>query len=333
LSQKKQTFIDQAKIFVKAGDGGDGHVGFYRAKFIPKGGPDGGDGGRGGSVVLVGSTHKSTLYDFQFKKHFRAGRGEPGGRAQRTGADGKDLELPVPLGTIVTDAETGKPLGEVTTVGEQLIVEEGGKGGLGNMHFKSSTNQAPRKATPGVKRDGLWIRLELKLLADVGIVGLPNAGKSTLLSALSQARPKIADYPFTTLSPSLGVVHQDGGNWTMADTPGLIEGAHEGAGLGIQFLRHIQRTRVLLYLVAADPNDPKRPWRDFQTTRHEIECYDRSLGDRKFLVAMNKADLITDLELDDLLQPFHRKGIVPLVISAKKKTGLTELAKELYAKL
>lgn len=333
MSRKKQTFIDQAKIFVKAGDGGDGRVSFFRAKFIPKGGPDGGDGGKGGDTVFVGSGHKSTLYDFQFKKHFRAENGKPGGKAQKTGADGEDLELRVPLGTIVYDAETGGRIGEVTRDGERWVAEAGGRGGLGNLHFASSVNRTPRKATPGEKREGRWVRLELRILADVGIVGLPNVGKSTLLAALSEARPKIADYPFTTLSPTLGVVSFHGKKWTMADMPGLIEGAHKGTGLGVQFLRHIERTRVLLYLLAADPNDPEHPFEDFQAVRHEIECYDPSLRDRKFLVTINKADRVTELQLSEAFARFHKKGIVPVAVSAKKKIGLQNLMKELHAKL
>ena len=308
-------------------------MGFFRAKFIPKGGPDGGDGGKGGDVVLVGSTHKSTLHDFQFKKHFRAENGNQGGRAQRTGADGEDLELKVPLGTIVSDPKTGQVAGEVLQEGERFVLEEGGRGGLGNLHFATSVNQSPRKFTPGVKRDGKWIRLELRLLADVGIVGLPNAGKSTLLAALSRARPKVADYPFTTLSPMLGIVRYGEKSWSMADMPGLIDGAHEGAGLGIQFLRHIQRTRVLLYVVGADPHHPKMSWKDFQTTRHEIECYDRSLRERKFLVTMNKVDLLGEKERERILSEFYKKGIVPVPISAKERTGLKELLEALHAKL
>ncbi len=333
MSRKRQSFIDQAKIFVKAGDGGDGHVSFFRAKFIPKGGPDGGDGGKGGDIVLLGSTHKSTLYDFQFRKHFRAGNGAPGGNAQKTGADGKDLELPVPLGTVVLGAEPGRMLGEVTKDGERFVIDSGGRGGLGNLHFKSSTNQAPRKATPGETREGRWIRLEMRLLADVGIVGLPNAGKSTLLSALSEARPKIADYPFTTLAPTLGVVRHGEKSWTMADTPGLIERASEGAGLGIQFLRHIQRTGILLYVVAADSRRPAQAFKDFETTRKEIHAYDRSLQERAFLVTINKADLAKETALDRMLAPFHRQGITPVVISAKEKTGLDLLLKEIDARL
>jgi GTPase len=333
LSRKRQSFIDQAKILVKAGNGGNGHVGFFRAKYIPKGGPDGGDGGKGGDVVLVGTHHKSTLYDFQFKKHFRAGDGKPGGRAERTGADGADIELPMPLGTMVFRVDTGESIGELTESGERLVVAKGGRGGLGNQHFATSTNQAPRKATPGGTCEEFWIRLELRLLADVGIVGLPNAGKSTLLSSVSEAKPKIADYPFTTLAPMLGVVRLGEKRWTMADTPGLIEGAHDGAGLGIQFLRHIQRTRVLLYVAAADTADPGRPFHDFKTTRHEVECYDRTLRDRPFLVTINKSDLATESEMEKILRPFHTKGIVPLVISAREKAGLRELLDAISEKL
>lgn len=332
MSKQRTTFIDQLKIFIQAGKGGDGHIGFHRARYVPLGGPDGGSGGRGGDVILVGSTHKSTLLDFTFKKHFRAQSGRPGSRAQRTGANGEHLELAVPLGTIIWEAESQERIGEITQEGERLVVEEGGRGGLGNQHFATSTNQAPKKATKGATTEGRWIRLELRLIADIGIVGLPNAGKSTLLSSISAARPKVADYPFTTLTPMLGMVRYKEASWSMADMPGLIEGAHEGAGLGIAFLRHIQRTRSLLYVVPADPEDSEKPWNDFQATQHEIACYDRSLRERPFLVTINKTDLVDEEQKAAILNKFHSKGIVPIPISAREKIGLDELIKEIHAK-
>ncbi len=333
MVRPNQTFIDQVKIFIKAGDGGDGHVGFFRAKFIPKGGPDGGDGGRGGDLIFAGSGHKSTLLDFRYKKHFEAKDGKRGGRNQRKGADGESLEILVPLGTVFLEVDTEKMIGEITKVGEKLVIGEGGKGGLGNVHFASSTNRAPKKATPGQKREGRWIRLELRLLADVGIIGLPNAGKSTLLSAVTQAKPKIADYPFTTLSPSLGVVTSRDKSFTVADMPGLIEGAHQGAGLGIQFLRHIQRTRLLLYVVEAIPGHVEKTWQDFTMTKNEIAQYDQNLLERPFLVTINKVDLSTHEEQKELADFFKQKGIIPLLISAKKNENLDALVQALHDRL
>lgn len=330
---QNQTFIDQVKIFVKAGDGGNGHVGFHRAKYIPKGGPDGGDGGRGGDVTFVGSYHKLTLLDFRFKKHFRAKNGGKGGKAQKKGADGESVTLQVPLGTVFIDSASSKELGEVTKHGEIFVAESGGRGGLGNVHFTTSTNQAPKKATPGEKKDGRWIKLELRILADVGIVGLPNAGKSTLLAVLTKAKPKIGNYPFTTLSPTLGVLYHEDHQWTVADLPGLIENAHKGVGLGIQFLRHIQRTRLLLYLVEAHPNNTKQTWLDFQTTQKEIKHYDNQIGNKRFIVAINKADLLSETQKNSIKKFFLKNKIQPLFISAKKKEGLNSLVQKLYANL
>jgi GTP-binding protein len=322
---RKTSFIDRARIFVQAGSGGDGHVGFRRVKFIPKGGPDGGDGGRGGDVIFFGSGGMSSLQDFQYKRHFRAKPGDPGGRSQRTGADGDSIRLGVPPGTIVLDDTDGRRLGEVLGDGEELIVADGGRGGLGNMHFKTSTNRAPRKATRGGVREGFWIRLELRLLADVGIVGPPNAGKSTLLAALTAAKPKIAAYPFTTLSPSLGVATVGERTFTLADVPGLIEGAHDGAGLGTQFLRHVQRTRLLLFLVGADSGEPKDAWKVFETTLREVTEFDPSLGERPSLAALNKIDLKSDADVQKYVRHFKKKGVGILPISAQQRRNLEEL--------
>jgi GTP-binding protein len=321
---KTSRFVDEAKIFVKAGDGGNGHIGFHRAKFVPKGGPNGGDGGRGGDVAAVGSEHLLTLLDFKFHRHFRAQNGEAGGRDQCTGADGNSLEIAVPLGTVLSDTETGDLIGEITQANQHLVIEGGGRGGLGNMHFATSTNRAPRKATPGVERKGRWIRLELRILADVGIVGPPNAGKSTLLTALTPARPKIAAYPFTTLSPVLGTAEFNGRRIVLADIPGLIEDANAGVGLGTQFLRHIQRTRALIYVVAADEENPSHPWNDYQTTRREIDLHGAELVQKPSLVVLNKIDLLTDAAIRANLENLRKHGIDAIAISAKTGLALKE---------
>ena len=251
-------FVDEATIKISAGHGGRGAIGFRREKFIPFGGPDGGDGGKGADVYLEGVEGINTLADFRFKRAFRGPNGEPGGSAECTGAGGEDLIVPVPIGTIVMDVDTEELLGDVTAAGQRLLVAKGGKGGWGNARFKSSTNRTPRKAMPGLEGEKRELRLELKVMADVGLLGLPNAGKSTLIRAVSAAKPKVADYPFTTLYPNLGVVRVgEHRSFVMADIPGLIEGAADGAGLGIQFLKHLQRTRVLLHLVDIAPPDPE----------------------------------------------------------------------------
>ncbi len=322
-------FIDRAKVYAKAGDGGHGSLSFRREKYLPKGGPDGGDGGRGGNVIFVGSQHLGTLLDFQYRKHFRAKGGESGSGSQCTGRAGEDLVVDIPLGTLIIDDDTGETLGEVTRNHETLIVARGGKGGLGNLHFASSTNRAPRQTTPGATGEEKWLRLELRLLADIGIVGPPNAGKSTLLTKLTSARPKIGDYPFTTLHPSLGVMKSGDQTITLADIPGLIEGAHEGVGLGIDFLRHIRRTRALIYLVPGNADEPTKPFEEFQTTLSEIESYDPSLAKLKRIIVLNKRDLLTDVEIKANLKPFKRKRLTPLVISAKSEEGLTSLRKEI----
>jgi GTP-binding protein len=284
------TFIDYVEIGVKAGNGGRGCVSFRREKYVPKGGPDGGDGGGGGDVVIKVDPHMTTLLDFRYVKHYKAGNGENGKGALKHGKRGEDVWIKVPPGTIIKDIESNKILVDLTKEDQTYVVAKGGKGGRGNAHFKSSTRQAPRKAELGTKGEEKKLALELKLLADVGIVGHPNVGKSTLLSKLSSARPKIADYPFTTLSPNLGMVKlNDGKSFVLADIPGLIEGAHEGKGLGIQFLKHIQRTKLLLFLLDATSSDLKG---DYSALRNEIKLFDPQLSERPGVVAINKIDLL-----------------------------------------
>ncbi|AHE97075.1 Obg family GTPase CgtA [Thioalkalivibrio paradoxus] len=287
-------FIDEATITVKAGDGGNGCVSFRREKYIPFGGPDGGDGGDGGSVWLVGDSGLNTLADFRFQRRFEAERGENGHGRNRTGRSGVDLEVPVPVGTQVFDAETGEMIGDVTRPGQRLLVAQGGFHGLGNTRYKSSTNRAPRQSKPGTPGDLRSLKLELKVLADVGLLGLPNAGKSTLLQQVSAAEPKIADYPFTTLHPQLGVVRVGPTqSFVMADIPGLIEGAAEGAGLGIRFLKHLARTRLLLHLVDVAPPDPDLdPLEAVDTVVAELEHYSAELARLPRWLVLNKVDLL-----------------------------------------
>lgn len=281
-------FIDRAEIEVEAGKGGDGIVAFRREKYVPAGGPAGGNGGKGGSVVLVAVEHLQTLLDFNYARQFKAQDGKRGGPNNCTGAAGSDRILQVPCGTVIYDADTDEILGDLVEVGQTLCVAQGGKGGLGNQHFLSNRNRAPEYALPGLPGEQRRLRLELKLLAEVGIIGLPNAGKSTLIAALSAARPKIADYPFTTLIPNLGVVRKPTGDGTVfADIPGLIAGAHEGVGLGHEFLRHIERTRLLLHLVDLTSEDPIA---DYQTIRAELKAYGRDLSTRPQIIALNKVD-------------------------------------------
>ena len=286
-------FVDEASIHVKAGKGGDGSASFRREKYIPYGGPDGGDGGRGGSVIMEGDSGLNTLVDFRHRREYKAQNGQGGMGRQKSGKSGEDVIIRVPLGTIVTDGESGEAMGEVTEHAQHLLVAKGGKGGLGNVHFKSSTNRAPRKTVPGEKGEEWQLHLELKVLADVGLLGFPNAGKSTLISAVSAARPKIADYPFTTLYPNLGVVSIDvDRSFVIADIPGLIEGAAEGAGLGIQFLKHLQRTRLLLHLVDLAPLDEKDPAESVRELQLELLKYDETLADKPRWLVFTKADLL-----------------------------------------
>jgi len=287
-------FVDEASIDVQAGKGGDGSASFRREKYIPFGGPDGGDGGRGGSVILEGDSGLNTLVDFRHQREYKAQRGQSGAGRKMSGKSGEDIVIRVPLGTIVMDEESAEKLGDVTEHGQRLRVAKGGKGGLGNVHFKSSTNRAPRQTTPGEPGEERALHLELMVLADVGLLGFPNAGKSTLISAVSSARPKVADYPFTTLYPNLGVVRIDvDSSFVIADIPGLIEGAAEGAGLGVQFLKHLQRTRLLLHLVDIAPMDPDQdPAEEVRLLEREMKNFDPGLVDKPRWLVLTKSDLL-----------------------------------------
>lgn len=289
-------FIDYVKIFCRSGNGGAGSAHLHREKYIPKGGPDGGDGGRGGHVILRGNKQLWTLLHLKYKKHIYAGIGANGSSAMKTGSDGADVVLEIPLGTVAKNAETGEKLFEITEDGVEQVLAQGGRGGLGNVHFKSATNQTPRYAQPGEPGIEDWFILELKILADVGLVGFPNAGKSTLLSVVSAAKPKIANYPFTTLVPNLGIVsYRDDKSFVMADIPGIIEGAHEGKGLGLRFLRHIERNSMLLFIV---PSDSENIVKEYQILVEELGKYNRELLDKRRVLAISKADFLDD-ELKD----------------------------------
>lgn len=325
-------FVDEATIRVQAGNGGSGSSSFRREKYVPFGGPDGGDGGRGGSVILAGDSGLNTLVDFRHQRQYKAPNGEPGRSRQMSGKGGDDVVIRVPLGTIVQDGETGEALGEITTHGERMIVARGGKGGLGNLHFKSSTNRAPRQTVPAEKGESRALHLEMKVLADVGLLGYPNAGKSTLISAVSSARPKVADYPFTTLYPNLGVVSIDvDSSFVIADIPGLIEGAAEGAGLGHQFLKHLQRTRLLLHLVDLAPMDGKEPAESVRELEAELAKYDAELAAKPRWLVFTKADLLGE----ELAQSVAREVMDALsfdgewaLISSVAQQGTRELMQQ-----
>ncbi len=318
-------FIDKARIHVKAGDGGNGVVSFRREKFVPKGGPNGGDGGRGGDVVFVADPGLSTLLDFRYRHHLKAGRARHGEGSNRHGRDGEDVVVPVPVGTIVRDADSRDLLADMIEPGQRLIAARGGRGGRGNAHFATPTHQAPRRAEPGQPGEERWVELELRLIADVGLVGVPNVGKSTLLSRVSAAKPKIADYPFTTTQPALGVVRAaDGRTFVLAEIPGLIEGAHLGAGLGHDFLRHISRVRVIIHVL--DLATERDPLADFAAVNEELRLYDPALRQRPMLVALNKMDVPESrARAAPVAARLAPQGLAVFPISAVTGEGLEEL--------
>jgi GTPase len=322
-------FIDEAIITVQSGDGGSGCVSFRREKYIPRGGPDGGDGGKGASVILRTTLRKRTLQQFQFKRQFKAKNGANGQGKKKTGKNGQDLIIEIPPGTLVSDAETGQILKDLTKPGETFIAARGGRGGQGNSRFKTSTNRAPRFSQPGEPGETLTLKLDLKLLADVGIIGLPNAGKSTLISSISSANPKIGNYPFTTLSPNLGVVQTPWGEpFVVADIPGLIEGAHKGAGLGIKFLRHIERTRILVHLIDALSIDLNNPLKVYLTINRELAKYSKGLAEKPQIVVLNKLDIPDADEAANIFKSAAKDKKV-FMISAINKTGVDELKSQI----
>ena len=322
-------FVDYVKIHIASGKGGQGSTHLHREKYVAKGGPDGGDGGRGGHVIIRARKNLWTLYHFKFKKHFKAGHGESGSKNRSSGAGGEDVYIDVPLGTVVKDTDTGKVLFEITSEGEEKVLAQGGKGGLGNWHFKSATNQTPRYAQPGLPGEEKNITLELKVLADVGLVGFPNAGKSTLLSVVTSAKPKIANYEFTTLKPNLGIVkYRDFKTFVMADIPGIIEGAAEGRGLGHYFLRHIERNAVLLFLIPADSPDISK---EYEVLLNELRKYNPELLDKGRLVAISKSDMLDDELKEEMKALLDEDLEVPyLFISSVAQQGLTELKDHLW---
>ena len=323
-------FVDYIKIFAASGKGGKGSVHLHREKYITKGGPDGGDGGRGGHVILRGDKNMWTLFHLKFKKHFKADHGGAGSKNRSTGKDGEDIYVQVPLGTIVKDGETQEVLFEITEDHEEVVLAEGGMGGRGNWHFRSSTNQTPRYAQPGVEGSEGWYQLELKLLADVGLVGFPNAGKSTLLSVITSAKPKIADYEFTTLKPNLGIVeYRDFKSFVMADIPGIIEGAAEGKGLGHRFLRHIERNSSLLFMIPADSDNIQK---EYDILLNELKKHNPELLDKDRLLAISKSDML-DEELKSELISEIPKDLPHVFISSLDQTGITELKDKLWEML
>jgi GTP-binding protein len=324
-------FLDQAKVYVRSGDGGNGSVSFRREKYVEFGGPDGGDGGRGGDVILECVANLNTLLDYRYQQHFKAKKGGHGMGQNRSGAKGADVVLKLPPGTQILDAEGETLIADLTKPGDRLVLLRGGNGGFGNARFKSSTNQAPRHANPGQTGEELYIWLRLKLIAHAGIIGLPNAGKSTFLAAVSAAKPKIADYPFTTLHPNLGVVLIDGTDFVLADIPGLIEGAHEGAGLGDRFLGHVERTAVLLHLIDGTLDDPAEA---YAIIRGEVEAYSAGLEDKPEIVALSKADAVPKDELRKKALALRKKaGAEPLIVSAASGAGVPQVLRALAAEV
>ncbi len=325
-------FIDEAEIEVKAGDGGDGAVAFRREKYVPKGGPSGGNGGKGGDVIIQAFRNLNTLLDFKYKRKYAAGNGAMGGSSLKDGKNGKDVLIKVPVGTLVKDSESQKVLADLDKDGKFIVIAKGGRGGKGNSNFATPTNQAPRFAEKGKKGESKKIILELKLIADVGIVGFPNAGKSTLISVISAAKPKIADYPFTTLEPNLGIVHyKDYKSFTVADIPGIIEGAHEGKGLGLKFLRHIERTKILLFMIEVTSENIER---DYKILLNELKQYSKKLSERKKIIALSKTDLINKKSLEKIsLKKFTNDNIPVIPISAVTNDGIPALLDKLWEML
>lgn len=325
-------FVDYVKMYVSSGNGGKGSMHLHREKYITKGGPDGGDGGRGGHVIIRGNSNLWTLLHLKFKKHTRAGHGSHGSSGRSTGADGEDAYIDVPLGTVIRDTETNAILFEITEDGQEKILVKGGKGGLGNWHFKSSTNQTPRYAQPGLPLEERYVTMELKVLADVGLVGFPNAGKSTLLSVVTSAKPKIADYEFTTLKPNLGIVkYRDFQTFVMADIPGIIEGAAEGRGLGHYFLRHIERNSILLFLIPADAEDIKK---QYDILLDELRRYNPEMLDKDRIIAISKCDMLDDELKAELKSELDNELPIPyLFISSVAQQGITELKDKLWKML
>lgn len=322
-------FVDYVKIHCKSGHGGAGSAHLRREKYIPKGGPDGGDGGRGGHIIMKGNAHEWTLLPLRYTRHIKAENGQPGGKNQLTGRFGEDVYIEVPIGTIAKNEE-GEILGEILHDGQEIIIMKGGKGGLGNEHFKSATNQTPRYAQPGLPGEEGYIVFELKVLADVGLVGFPNAGKSTLLSSISAAKPKIADYAFTTLTPNLGIVdYRNYKSFVMADIPGIIEGAAEGKGLGHRFLRHIERNSILLFLI---PADSENHYQEFEILKNELRKYNEELLEKEFIVSISKSDLLDDELKNEISQEFPEK-YKPLFFSGVTGENLSELKDLIWKKL
>jgi GTPase len=297
-------FLDQAKIYIKAGNGGSGSASFRREKFIEYGGPDGGDGGDGGSIIVESDRNLNTLIDFRYAQHFKAQHGKPGSKRNRTGANGNDLILKVPVGTQIYEQDNNTLIYDFTKNKEKYLVASGGKGGLGNVRFKSSTNRAPKKKTSGKLGEEFWIWFQLKVIADIGIIGKPNAGKSSLLAALTRAKPKIANYPFTTINPNLGVTYYDGKEVTLADIPGLVEGAHKGVGLGDKFLRHIERCKVLLHLIDLTEDDLVNSYKKIKL---ELKTYDKKLNEKEEIIFFNKSDLLENEDIKNKLSKFKKK--------------------------
>ncbi len=316
-------FVDEAKFFVKAGDGGNGCVSFRREKYVPRGGPNGGDGGRGGDVIIESSSRLQSLIDFRYKSHFKAVRGSHGMGKDMHGRKGGDCLLHVPVGSLIKDSETGEVIADLCEEGQRFIAAKGGKGGLGNRHFASGTNRTPRIATKGEEGQEYWLRIELKLIADIGLVGLPNAGKSTLLSQLSAANPKVASYPFTTLEPQLGVLHlPQHESCIIADIPGLIEGAHEGVGLGFTFLRHIERTRILLHILDVSSDDPLS---DFLVIENELKQYKKELLDKTRLLVLNKVDIAPPENIEQMQKEMRKQSIETITLSGLTGEGVDSI--------